>query len=143
MGNYPDGPPTLEESEAYVRRKHAEFVLRQYLMLVGFLKGTNTVVVCSGLRPLWDVPCFEIGYWCRKSYQGQGYVTETVNALTDFAFTHLNAKRVFICCDTDNHASANVARRAGFELEGTFRHDSRKSNGALSNTFVFSQIRPD
>ena len=111
--------------------------------MVAFLKGTDTIVVSSGLSPRWKVPSFEIGYWCRKSYQGQGYVTETVNALTDFAFTHLNAKRVFIRCDVDNHASANVARRAGFELEGTFRHDARKHDGSLSSTYYFSQIRPD
>src|SRR6187431_462807 len=83
MGIYLDGPPTVEQSEAYVREQCAKFVLRQYLMLVGFLKGTDTMVVISGLRPIWDVPMFEIGYWCRKSYQGRGYVTETVNALTD------------------------------------------------------------
>jgi RimJ/RimL family protein N-acetyltransferase len=107
-----------------------------------FLKGTNTIVVSSGMHPNWKVPSFEIGYWCRQSYQGQGYVTEAVLGITDFAFTHLNAKRVMIRCDTDNHASAHVARRAGFELEGTMRNDGRKHNGELRSTYVFSQIRP-
>lgn len=144
LGLYQDGPPTVDNTEAFMRQKYAEFILRQDLMLLCFLKGTNTIVASSGLHPNYTVPAFEIGYWCRQPYQGQGYVTEAVIAITDFAFTHLNAKRVFIRCDNDNHASANVARRAGFELEGTLRHDGRKhSNGALRTTLIFSQIRPD
>jgi RimJ/RimL family protein N-acetyltransferase len=143
LGIYQDGPPTLDETEALVRQKHGDFVLRQDLMMIGFLKGTNTVVLSSGMHPNWKVPSFEIGYWCRQSYQGQGYVAEAVMSIADFAFAHLNAKRVFIRCDTDNDASANVARRAGFELEGTLRHDGRKHDGALRSTLIFSQIRPE
>jgi RimJ/RimL family protein N-acetyltransferase len=143
LGLYKDGPPTVEQTEALVREKYADFVLRQDLMLLCFLKGTNTIAVSSGMHPRWNVPSFEIGYWCRQSYQGQGYVTEAVVGITAFAFDHLRAKRVMIHCDTDNHASANVARRAGFELEGTLRHDGRKHNGALRSTLVFSQIRSD
>ena len=143
LGIYMDGPPSVEESEALMREKHAEFLMRQNLMLLCFLKGTNTLAATSSLRPNWKIPSFEIGYWCRQSYQRQGYVTEAVMGLTDFAFNTLNAKRVFICCDTDNDASANVARRAGFELEGTHHNDSRKPNGALCSTLYFSQIRPD
>jgi RimJ/RimL family protein N-acetyltransferase len=143
LGLYKEGPPSVEESEAFVREKHAQFLLRQDLMLLCFLKGSKTLIVSSGLYPSWKVPSFEIGYWCRKSYQGQGYVTEAVNGLVDFAFTHLNAKRLFIRCDSENHASANVARRAGFEFEGTLRHDDRNDSGELCSTFMFSQIRPD
>jgi ribosomal-protein-serine acetyltransferase len=143
LGLYQDGPPTVEETEALVRQKHAEFLLRQDLMLLCFLKGTNTFVLSSGLHPNWKVPSFEIGYWCRHSYQGQGYVTEAVNAIADFAFNRLNAKRVFIRCDSDNHASANVACRAGFEFEGTLRHDDRNNSGELRDTLMFSQVRPD
>lgn len=143
LGIYKEGPPTIEESEALVRQKHAEFLLRQDLMLLCFLKGTDTMVASSGMHPQWKVPSFEIGYWCRRTYQGQGYVTEAVNGITNYAFTHLNAKRISIRCDTDNHASANVARRAGFECEGTLRHDGRKHNGELRNTLVFSKIQSD
>jgi RimJ/RimL family protein N-acetyltransferase len=89
LGIYQDGPPTIEQTEAFVRQKYADFISRQDLMLLCFLKGTNTFVVSSGLHPQWHVPSFEIGYWCRTSYQGQGYVTEAVKGIAHFAFTHL------------------------------------------------------
>ena len=143
LGIYRDLPPTVAQTETFLQEKHAQFVTRQNLMLLCFLKGTDTNVATTSLLPNWKVPSFEIGYWCRQSYQGQGYVTEAVKGITDLAFTNLNAKRVFILCDIDNHASIKVARRAGFELEGTLRNDDRKPDGTLSSTFVFSQIRPD
>src|SRR5215213_1046001 len=143
LGLYKEGPPTVEQTEAFVREKYADFILRQELMLLCFLKGTTTIAVSSGMHPNWKVPAFEIGYWCRMSYQRQGYVTEAVLGITEFAFSHLNAKRVMIRCDIDNQASANVARRAGFELEGTIRHDGRKHTGGLRTTLIFAQIRPD
>jgi RimJ/RimL family protein N-acetyltransferase len=143
LGIYKDGSPTVEQTEALVREWYANFVVRKDLILLCFLKGTNTIVVSSGIHPKWEVPSFEIGYWCRLSYQGQGYVTEAVNAIAEFALNQLHAKRVMIRCDSDNFASAKVAQRAGFEFEGTLRHDGRKPSGELRSTMVFSRIRPD
>ena len=143
LGYYRDGPPTLDQSEALMRQKHAEYLLRQDLMLLVFLKGTNTLVASSGMHPDWRVPKFEIGYWRRTGYHGHGYVTEAVRGITQMAFTKLSAERVYIRCDTDNHASANVARRAGFELEATLRREGRKVDGGLRDSFIFAMLRPD
>ena len=36
------------------------------------LRGTDTLVGIAGLQDIdWDVPKFEIGYWCRTGYTGQ------------------------------------------------------------------------
>lgn len=143
LGIYRDQSPTVAETETIVQDRYAQFVARQNFMLLCFRKDTNTLVATTSLFPNWKVPSFEVGYWCRQSYQGQGLVTEAVVAITEFAFDFLDAKRVFILCDIDNQPSINVARRAGFELEGTLRNDDRKADGTLASTFVFSQIRPD
>ena len=57
---------------------------------------------------------YEIGYWCDIDYQGKGYVTESVNALTRYTFTELGAKKVLICTDVDNTRSIAVAKRLNF-----------------------------
>src|SRR4051794_29499719 len=59
LGIYKDGPPMVEETEALMRQKYAEFISRQDLMMLCFLKGTNTFVVSSGIHPNWKVPSFE------------------------------------------------------------------------------------
>ncbi len=143
LGYYLDGAPTVGDSEALMRQKHADFILRKDLMLLAFLKGTDTIVASSGLHPHWKVPMFEIGYWGRTTYARHGYVTETVCAVRDYAFQQLHAERVFIRCDTDNEASAAVARRAGFPLEAVLHRDGRKPTGRLRDTYIFAQLRPD
>ena len=87
------------------------------------------------------MPKVEIGYWVRKQFAGQGYVTEAVNAVTDFAFRVFEAKRVEIRMDDDNVLSSRVAERCGFELEGILRNERRKLDGSLGNTRVYSKVR--
>ncbi len=136
--------PTLEESEAFVRRAQCQFLGREDLTLLLFLKGTNTLVGGSGLHQInWDIPKFEIGYWCRKRFQGQGYITESTEAITTFAFETLGAKRVGIRCDSKNIRSRRIPDRLGFKLEGTLRNDSLSLAGGLRDTLVFAKIKND
>lgn len=136
--------PTLAESEETVRKAHARFLLREDLWLLLFLKGTQTVVGSSGLHDLeWSIPRFEIGYWARTAYAGQGYITEAVAAISAFAFDTLGAERLVIRCDAKNARSAAVARRADFVHEGTFACDHRcPLTGELRDTLTFGKIRP-
>lgn len=136
--------PTLEESEAEIRRGHARFLVREDLWLLLFLKGSNTLVGSSGLhRPDWKIPSFEIGYWVRNSYAGQGYITEAVHGISDFAFKQLNATRLTITCDARNKKSAEVANRTGFKFEGTHHCDTRDPLGSLRDTLYFSKLKSD
>ena len=144
LGLYLDGAPMVADSEAFVRDRHARFLLRENFMLLAFHKETGALVLSSGLhKPNWRVPSFEIGYWCRTSFQHQGYVTEAVRGIADFAVRTFRARRLVIMCDVQNTASANVARRAGFELEGTLRCDDRSVTGALRDSYLFARIHPD
>lgn len=134
----------LMGAQSRLRTALARWITREDLLLHAYLKGTSTFVVGSGLHRIdWAARKFEIGYWCRTPYVGHGYVTEAVNAITDFAFKHLLANRVEIRCDTRNTRSIAVARRCGFLQEGILRHDSLGVDGELRSTFVFSKISPN
>ncbi len=84
---------------------------------------------------------FEIGYWIRTSETGKGYITEAVNALTVYGFGELKADRIFIRCDDRNPASARVAEKAGYQLEGIMRNDSLANDGSLRSTRLYARIR--
>lgn len=136
-------PAEVEATEARLRASMAKWLTREDLLLHVCLKGTSTFVVGSGLHRIdWHARRFEIGYWCRTAYTGRGYVTEAVNAITDFAFKQLQANRVEIRCDTRNVKSAAVAKRCGFLQEAILRHDDLGVNGELRSTYVFSKISP-
>jgi RimJ/RimL family protein N-acetyltransferase len=135
--------PTVEESEVNVRRGQARYLLREDLWMLLFLKDAHTLVGGSGLHRIdWVVPKFEIGYWVRTRFAGQGYITEAVTGLAAFAFTTLGARRVEIRCDARNERSSAVARRSGFIHEGTLQCDARcHVTGQLRDTLVFARVQ--
>jgi RimJ/RimL family protein N-acetyltransferase len=132
---------TTDNSEESARRGWVEFLERSDLRMHLFLKDSGTLVGSSGLHRIdWSVPKFEIGYWCRTRFAGQGYITEAVRGISDFAFDVLDANRLEIRCDSLNHRSVKVAKRAGFHLEGELRNAEVGPDGSLRNILVFSMI---
>ncbi|WP_211748443.1 GNAT family N-acetyltransferase [Paenibacillus sp. Marseille-Q4541] len=133
---------TAENSEINIREAYLKFLERTDLRLLLFSKENGQFVGSSGLHRIdWDVRKFEIGYWLRSSYAGQGYMTEAVEAVTNYAIHELAANRIEIRCDARNVKSAKVAERNGFVLEGILRGDSLDVNHQLSDTMVFSKVR--
>lgn len=134
--------PSLANSERYCRGQRATFIQRENLVYFIFLKSDQTLVGSIGLHRIeWRIPKFEIGYWCRSSAQGSGYIVEAVNAITAFAFADLAARRVEIRADDDNRPSWKVAEAAGFELEGILRNvDRDELTDALRDLRIYSKI---
>jgi RimJ/RimL family protein N-acetyltransferase len=137
--------PSEEEYEVKVRKRQLSFLAREDLWMMLLLKGTDIVIGASGLHPMdWSVPKFEIGYWVRTSYARQGYITEAVAAITEFAFQQLGARRVEIRCDALNERSAAVPRRLNFTHEATFHHDDRHHlTKQLRSTMIFAKTAAD
>jgi RimJ/RimL family protein N-acetyltransferase len=134
--------PKLEETEIYIRRSRLQFLDRTDLRLLLILKDTGQLIGSSGLHRIdWQSRKFEIGYWVRTSYGNQGYITEAVEAITNYAVQELHANRIEIRCDGRNSRSARVAERQGFTLEGILRNDMCDVDGSLRNTMVFSKVR--
>lgn len=136
--------PTLEESEENCRQAYAKFLARTDLPLMLTLKDSGDFVGRCGIHPRnWEVPRFEIGYWCRTCFQGRGYITEAVLGMTRFAFEELGAQKIEIRCDVRNERSRRVAERAGYRLEGELRNDDLGMDGSLRDTLIFGLISED
>jgi len=134
--------PGVDDTEEVVRKGRAKFLAREDLPMLLFLKGTDTLVGGSGLhRPDWNIPKLEIGYWCRKQFQGQGLISEAAQGLTDFGFRVLGARRIEIRCDEKNVKSKNVAERLGFRLEGCLVNEGLNVQGQLRNTLVYAKTQ--
>jgi RimJ/RimL family protein N-acetyltransferase len=65
----------------------------------------------------WQARSFEMRGWMDSRYTRKGLMTEAVNSLCDLAFKTLEAKRVFMHCDSRNSAARKLAEKAGFALE--------------------------
>ena len=128
-----------EGAELSLRRAIAAFVTCEDLRYHMFEPGTGRFLGATGLHRIkWSVPRFEIGYWLRSSATGRGYVSDAVRALTRTAFERLGAKRVEIRCDDRNLASAAVAERCGFALEGVLANFTVGTDGTVRDERVYA-----
>lgn len=134
--------PTVEESEVVIRRARLKYLERTDLMMLLISKDTGQLIGSSGLHRIdWQSRKFEIGYWVRTAYSGKGYVSEAVEAITNFAVQELKANRIEIRCDSRNIRSARVAERSDYTLEGVLRNEKCAVDGSLRDTMVFSKVR--
>ena len=85
----------------------------------------------------------EIGYWLVKDAVGKGLISSAVRALEKEMFQR-GINRIQIKCDKGNDASANVARRCGYVLEGEIREDFfAKLQNKFRTTMLFSKLKSE
>lgn len=136
--------PSLEECEERAITDCEIFRKNCNLSFYIFSKDGQNFIGKAGLHQIdWSVPKFEIGYWIRTSCQHQGYATEAVQLLTQFAFHELNANRVEIRCDDNNQRSRAIPTKLAFRLEGILCNETLTPDGRLRNTMVFAKTRDD
>ncbi|MFM8454391.1 MAG: GNAT family N-acetyltransferase [Gammaproteobacteria bacterium] len=114
--------PSLETTRNYVQKAvfaRASETIKDFAMVV-IHKKDQKIIGASGYNDRSDASqgLYEIGYWCDISYQGQGYVTEYVNALTRYALSQLEAKLIVIRMHVNNLKSMAVAERLHFQNQG-------------------------
>jgi RimJ/RimL family protein N-acetyltransferase len=135
--------PTLARSRRFCVRAIKGHRTRKEFGFLMFAKETGELVGGIGLHRVdWSIPKLEIGYWIGTRFEGRGFVTEAVRALTDLAFAKLGAVRMELLCDTLNAKSRKVARRAGYRLEGIHRQSRRNNGGKLCDLCIYARTRP-
>lgn len=63
----------------------------------------------------------EVGYWVRSGHDGQGLCTRALRMILVLTFEHFDCLRVQCGYDVANGASARVAEKAGFVVEGDLK----------------------
>lgn len=64
---------------------------------------------------------WELGYVLARSYWGNGYMTEAIKVLVDWALKQDKIYRIWAVCDIENIASARVMEKVGMRREGILR----------------------
>lgn len=136
-----DHMPEVEETEERCRNAHDAFLSRAHLPFLLLCREDGAFVGRCDLHFVdLDVPKFEIGYWLRMCYQGQGYMTEAVRAVTRCAFETLGARRVEIRCDPRNLRSSRVAEKVGYRLEARLRDEQVAPDRNLRDTLLYTLL---
>jgi ribosomal-protein-serine acetyltransferase len=137
--------PSVEESEQYAREAAANWILKKcdepWLPMCIIDKFTNQLIGATGFHSMDEfASSVSTGYWIRASRSNEGFITEAVNALTQYAFKQLGVKRIAITCDRDNIRSKRVPERLGYILEDTLtNHRKKPVTGEESDTLVYAR----
>ena len=83
-----------------------------------------------------------IGYWIDESHQGQGLLSQALQALMDYFARSSTVRRFVIKCRVANHKSNQVALRNGFSLEGCLRQ-AEYLNGSYDDQNIYGRIIDD
>jgi RimJ/RimL family protein N-acetyltransferase len=139
------GPNTLSQSREFIRkiRKQCLVKPRQTFELAVQLKSESKVI--GGCRigiHNSDLREGSIGYGFNRKYWGQGYATETVQALIRFGFAKLKLHRLWATCDVKNKASASVMEKSGLRWEGTLRENLLQKE-KWRNTHLYAVLDKD
>lgn len=77
----------------------------------------GTIMGACGLA-MTDGPAPELGYWLGNAYWGQGYGTEAVRAVIDYAFTEREHEALQAGARVTNPASRRILEKCGFQWTG-------------------------
>ena len=89
----------------------------------------------------WDA--FELSYQLYgESHSGRGYATEAVQLLVDYLFAVKQRYRIQLVIVPANAASARIAEKCGFVLEGTIR-GAFFNGGRNHDVLMYSLLRTE
>ena len=132
------------DAEEVIRDFAAGWQARNYFFMGAFDRQNDEFVAQVYVGPVnRDVPEFAVGYFVDQAYEGQGYITEAVNAALGFIFDDLKAHRVRLECDDSNERSWRVAERCGMVREGHIRENKRNPDGTLSGTLYYGLLKSE
>jgi RimJ/RimL family protein N-acetyltransferase len=111
---------SVDETKAFLKRclinwkKNSSFpwtiVRRKDKQLIGMIEITSI-----------DQTGINLGYVLAKAYWGNGYMTEALRKIIEWALDQNDVYRVWAICDTENNASTRVMEKAGMQKEGILR----------------------
>jgi len=91
----------------------------------------KTVIGACGVMLQEETP--ELGYWLGVPYWNQGYATEALHAVIDYAFTDLEHDALQAGARVTNPASRRVLEKCGFQWTGVglYRINSIRSSAPI------------
>ena len=109
-----------------------------------------TVVAGPGLRPVGSLsirpgfqpPRGDIGYWIGIPQQGRGIATAAVARALEIAFKDMGMEKVDACAFVGNDASRRVLEKNGFQREGLSRKAVLK-RGVWLDEWLFGITREE
>ncbi len=94
------------------------FIMKNELHFLLLDKETKEVIGSCSVHDInWLLGSAEIGYWCRTSKVGNGYIKEAVQTIIEMIFESMELNQVHIVCDIENKKSLSIPESLGFKIK--------------------------
>lgn len=133
-------PYTIDDARAFLTRVRAADPDKTF----SFAITCNDVPVGNlGVQRQENIHRYtgEMGYFLGRAYWGRGIATWAVQAAVGWLFAHTDLLRIYAEPLARNTASCRVLEKAGFQLEGTLRHNAVKG-GEILDMQLYAVLRP-
>ena len=130
-----DGPETLESFLDTFVDQPGDPSHRHFTIL-----GGGIPVGALSIRPGFQPPRGDLGYWVGIPHQGKGYATAAVGEALRIAFADMGMEKIEACAFVGNFASRRVLEKCGFQQEGLTRKAVLK-RGRWLDEWVFGLTR--
>ena len=129
-------PYTGEDADSWLSRVTKQVPATNFAIVVNDeLVGVIGFEMDTGSRK----HCAEIGYWLGKDYWGHGIATDTLQAVTEYAFAHHELKRLQAHVFSWNTASMRVLEKCGYQREGWLRQSTVK-DGKMVDEALYAKL---
>ncbi len=114
----------VENAKAFVDEKVRQFNRKEEFLFVLKEKENRTVIGLVYIKKLdWKTGQAELAYCIGYQYEGKGWMTEAVKALSTYAFDTLGLKTLQIIAHKSNLGSIKVAKKCGYLWKRTLKKE--------------------
>lgn len=117
----------IKETEDFIAHAADELINGKAIHFCILKTGMSEFMGCGALDHI-DSGAVEIGLWLKKSVHGNGYGTETVKALMDFAEQNIDFDYLFYPVDKNNHASRRIPEKLGFFVAASYEKKKNETD---------------
>ena len=135
-----DEPMSLDATVAKLRRWRVAFDSDVEYRYGLFEPAGGRILGDAALFTRAGPGALEVGYWIDRHQVGRGIATEAAGALVRIAFEVHRVGRVELHHSAGNVASAAVARKLGFTLDGTFRRRAHDADDVIRDLTTWSMF---
>lgn len=130
VNRYLDRPPTItiEQAEAFIHKIAQVVHNRDGIYWVISRKDEPSLI---GTICYWnfntDKASADIGYELMPAHQGQGFMTEALQAVIDYGFDNMRLKMIVALTHPDNETSARALKSTRFVLDERYEFVSKEN----------------
>lgn len=129
--DFTDKTKTVDDSKAFIKQSIQQEA--EGSNLVYFIADKEQIIGCIDLHHIDPVnKKAEVGYWLSKEYTGQHIMIDCLDCLCHIAFTNYNLNKLILLIEETNLSSNQVAKKAGFSLDGIEREDIYRHNNFVN-----------